>query len=270
MSKIGNAIGEIHRINEIATRDQWMNRLHPLVKFVITIFYIVLVISFPKYDFVGLLGMFIYPLTLFLLADLSFPDAVKRVKFLLPLLLLISLPNPILDKNIILLDGLRISGGVLSMLTLLLKGIYTILASYLLIATTTMESICYALRLLHVPKIIVTQILLSYRYLTLLLEEVNRITQAYALRAPKQKGIHYKAWGSLTGQLLLRSMDHAETVYEGMLLRGFNGEYNEGKKKTGSTLANWIYLLLWLFLLTIFRICPVLLIVGKITGGIFS
>ncbi|MDY4970728.1 MAG: energy-coupling factor transporter transmembrane component T, partial [Lachnospiraceae bacterium] len=68
------------------------------------------------------------------------------------------------------------------MFTLILKGIFTVLAAYLLIATTTIEKICYALHLLHVPGILITQFLLTYRYVTVLLKEVNRITQAYSLR----------------------------------------------------------------------------------------
>lgn len=76
------------------------------------------------------------------------------------------------------------------MFMLMLKGIFAVLASYLLIATTTLEQICYALQLLHVPQIMVPQVMLTGRYLTLLLAEVNRTTQAYALRAPNQKGVH--------------------------------------------------------------------------------
>lgn len=34
MSKIGNAIYEIHHMETIASRDQWVNQIHPLVKFV--------------------------------------------------------------------------------------------------------------------------------------------------------------------------------------------------------------------------------------------
>ena len=58
-----------------------------------------------------------------------------------------------------------------------------------------------------------------------MLEEVSIMTQSYSLRAPGQKGIHISAWGSFLGQLLLRSMDRAESRYHSMLLRGFRGEY---------------------------------------------
>ena len=51
------------------------------------------------------------------------------------------------------------------------------------------------------------------------------MTTAYSLRAPGQKGVHVSAWGSFLGQLLLRSMDRAQELYESMQLRGFHGEY---------------------------------------------
>jgi cobalt/nickel transport system permease protein len=67
--------------------------------------------------------------------------------------------------------------------------------------------------------------LLTYRYVAVMMEEVSVMTEAYHLRAPGQKGIHISAWGSFLGQLLLRSMDRAEDLYESMQLRGFRGEF---------------------------------------------
>lgn len=61
-----------------------------------------------------------------------------------------------------------------------------------------------ALRMLRIPQILVTQLLLIYRYLTLLLKQADEIAQAYSLRAPQQNGLHISVWGSLVGQLLLR------------------------------------------------------------------
>lgn len=56
------------------------------------------------------------------------------------------------------------------------------------------------------------------------------VVQAYELRAPGQKGIHFKVWGSLMGQMLLRSMDRAEVIYESMCLRGFDGVFRLKKR----------------------------------------
>lgn len=270
MSKIGSAIQEIHRIDAIATRDQWMNNLHPLVKLVLTVSYIALVTSFSKYDVVGLAGMIVYPIAGFMLSELSFWDSVKRLRLVLPLVCLLGILNPFFDKNVLLIGGVRVSAGVLSMITLMLKGVFSVLASYLLIATTSVEKLCYALRLLHIPQGIITQFMLTYRYITVLLEEADRITQAYALRAPKQKGVHFKVWGSLTGQLLLRSMDRAGTVYESMLLRGYSGDYRYMREALAVRGQDIAYGLFWLCVIVLFRAYPVVLVIGNLAGGMFA
>lgn len=270
MSKIGNAIYEIHHMDTLASRDQWVNRLHPLVKFIVTIGYIAAVVSFQKYDVIGLAGMILYPIAGFMLSELSFWDSIKRLRLVLPLICLLGVLNPLFDKNRILIAGATVSAGVLSMLTLIGKGLLSVLASYLLIATTSVDKLCYAFRTLHMPKAMVTQFMLTYRYITVLLEEADRITQAYALRAPKQRGIHFKVWGSLTGQLLLRSMDRANTVYESMLLRGYEGDYRYMRERLALRSRDVAYLLFWIGMIVLFRAYPVVLIVGNLMGRMFA
>jgi len=253
MSKMTGAIYEIHQIDEIAQRKNWINDIHPLIKLIVTIGYILCVVSFHKYDLTGLIIMAVYPASLFILGDLSFLGSIRKLRIVLPLVCAVGIWNPFFDKQpMMLLGAFTITGGMISMVTLMLKGILSVLASYLFIATTTIEKICYALKLLHVPTILVTQILLTYRYISILLSEANRIMTAYLLRAPGQKGIHFKVWGSLAGQLLLGSMDRASRVYESMSLRGYNGTfYFRGKKAIGKN--DIFYLLIWILIIGVLR-----------------
>ena len=112
------------------------------------------------------------------------------------------------------------------MLTLMLKGVFCLMASFLLMAATPIDSLCAALRKLHVPKMLVTLLLLTYRYVGVMTEELAVMTEAYHLRAPGQKGIHISAWGSFLGQLLLRSMDRAQELYSSMQLRGYRQQFH--------------------------------------------
>lgn len=270
MSKISNAIYEIHYMDMIAARDQWVNKIHPLVKFVLTVIYISTVVSFQKYDFIGLAGMAIYLIAGFILAELSLKECLKRLRIVLPLVCVVGIANPFFDRIPVELGAIHINAGVISMVTLMMKGIFAVMASYILIATTSIEKICYTLRLLHVPKILVTQILLTYRYITVLLGEVNRITQAYSLRAPNQKGVHFKVWGSLTGQLLLRSIDRANDVFESMTLRGYNGEFRYVGEKIHVRWQDILYLAIWLGIIFLLRKIPVIIAVGNLVGGMFG
>ena len=61
MNKLGNALYEIHHMDMLAAKDQWVNKIHPLVKLVLTIVFLTVTMSFPKYDLTGLLRMGIYP-----------------------------------------------------------------------------------------------------------------------------------------------------------------------------------------------------------------
>lgn len=145
----------------------------------------------------------------------------------LPLVCMVGLANPFLDAKVLLYLGtIPITGGIVSMLTLMLKGVFSLMASFLLIATTSIDSLCAGLRKLHVPEILTTLLLLTYRYIGLMIEQVSIMTESYALRAPNQTGIHVSAWGSFLGQLLLRSQDRAQELYESMLLRGFTGAFH--------------------------------------------
>lgn len=269
MNKIGNAIYEIHTMDTLAARDQWVNRIHPLVKFILTVCYIAAVVSFSKYDVIGLAGMVIYPIAVFILSELSFRDSIKRLRVVLPFICFVGILNPFLDQNTVLFAGVEISAGILSMITLILKGVFSVLASYLLIATTSVDKLCYAFRLLHIPGAVVTQYMLTYRYIAVLLEEVNRITQAYVLRAPGQKGIHFKVWGSFAGQLLLRSMDRANNVYESMLLRGYRSDYRYMRERIAIRPQDIMYLVFWMGMFVLFRLYPVMWIIGNLAGGMF-
>lgn len=249
MSRLRTALYEIHHMDEMAAREIWLNQIHPLAKLLVTVVFIAVTVSRSKYDVSGVLRMGIYLIVVYILGEISFMDSLKRLRLILPFVCLVGIFNPIFDRHAYLVLGsFVVTSGMVSMVTLILKGVYSVFAAYALIASTSIEKICYALRMLHVPKIIVTQILLTYRYITVLLGEANAMTQAYGLRAPRQKGVYFKVWGSLSGQLLLRSIDRANEVYESMVLRGYRGDFQYAKVESFH-MKDYGYLLIWLVVL---------------------
>ncbi len=231
MSVIEKNLREINKLQDLQQRSHWMNNLHPLGKLLVSVIYIFTVASVNKYDITHLILLSVYLVFSFAMGELSVKEGLYRMRLIIPLVAFVGLFNPFFDRQILFnIGSVGVSGGVLSMITLVIKGLYTVLAVYLLIATTSIDDICYALSCLHVPRLIVIVVMLIYRYFDVMAREADRIMTAYMLRAPSQKGIHYKAWGTLVGQWLLRSMDKAEMVYESMLLRGFTGDFRIRKK----------------------------------------
>lgn len=226
MDRLSHAQTELNEMGMLSDKNSFIHELHPLSKLLVTILYIVIVVSFSKYDCNKIMIMLLYLVILFQIADIPIRLCFYRLRMILPLLCAVGLANPFFDHIPLLQFGnITITGGIISMITLMLKGIFSLMASFLLIATTPIDAICASLRKLHMPETFTTLLLLTYRYIGVMMQELSVMFQAYRLRAPGQKGIHFSAWGSFLGQLLLRSMDKAKEIYNSMILRGFCDEF---------------------------------------------
>ena len=172
MRKINKALQELDKLSQKVSENNWLNNIHPLVKFILTLLYISITVSFSKYDFYEILSLSIFPLIIFLSGVLSFREAIYRLRLILPLIIIIGIFNPIFDKTVLYsFYGLKITRGMISFVTLLLKGFLSVLMSYIFIASTSIEKLCYALQIIHFPKILITEILLIYRYISVFLEK---------------------------------------------------------------------------------------------------
>lgn len=227
MNRMQKALRELNEMDALAARTSPIHALHPVAKLFATVAYMVTALSFDKYDLTGLLPMALWPVVLFQVSGTAVKTCLYKLRFVMPLVMAVGLFNPLFDRAIVLrLGAFAVSGGAVSMVTLMLKGLFCLSASFLLIATTPIDHLCAALRKLRVPGLMVTLLLLTYRYVGVMTEELAIMTDAYRLRAPNQRGIHISAWGSFLGQLLLRSMDRAQELYASMLLRGYHQRFH--------------------------------------------
>lgn len=263
MPNIMNSLYNMRILDDLARKETTIHRLHPLAKLLTTVSYLTVVVSFGKYEISGLIPLLFYPVMVFVLAELPVGPIIKRMLLASPLIIGIGILNPFFDHQIFLLSGIEISRGWITFLSLLIKSALTVSAALLLIATTGMDRLAGALRMLKVPRIFVIQLLLTYRYISVLMEEVARTLRAYSLRAPEQKGIHRSAWGSLAGQLLLRTFDRAQRIYEAMCLRGFTGEYHTGNY---GKIIVWdlTYIVGWVLFFIATRIYNIPMLIGSL------
>ena len=265
MNKMDKALHELAEMDELAARSSPIHDLSATAKLLTTIAYIVTAVSFDKYDLSGLVPLVLWPVLLFQLSGIPVRTCFYKLRIVLPLVMAVGLFNPFFDRAPLLqLGSLAVSGGVVSMLTLMLKGVLCLMASFLLMATTPIDCLCASLRTLRVPKTLVTLLLLTYRYVGVMTEELAVMTDAYHLRAPGQKGIHVSAWGSFLGQLLLRSMDRAQELYASMLLRGYHDHFHYAPVKP-FTEKDAVYLAVCLGCFALLRFVPV----AALLGGLF-
>ena len=226
MNEVERAVGQLTRMEDLQALASPLHQLAPLAKLLAVLLYLILVISFGKYDLGRLFPMVLYPVILYTLSGIDIGLCFYRLRMVLPLVMAAGLLNPFFDRSPVAAVGsFVVTGGMISMAVLMLKGVFCLMASFWLMAATSLDAVCGALRLLHVPDFLVTLLLLTFRYIGVMAEELSVMSDAYHLRAPRQKGIAFSAWGSFLGQAFLRSADRAEELYEAMLLRGYHGDF---------------------------------------------
>lgn len=269
MPKMTNSLNNIWLLDDLAQKETSIHKMHPFAKLVTTLVYLVAVISFGRYDIGSLLPYVFYPVIIIALAELPVIPILKRVLLVEPFIIGIGILNPLFDNHTVILGGAEVSCGWITFLSIFMKCGLTVVVSILLVATTGMDKLAAALRMLKIPRLFVLQLLLTYRYILVLIEEVFRMQRAYSLRAPGQKGIHVSVWGSFAGQLILRTYERAQCVYQSMSLRGFTGEYNTGKISRIS-FKDFAYFAGWSLFFIIARIYNIPMLIGLLFTGVIK
>ncbi|MEZ0537860.1 cobalt ECF transporter T component CbiQ [Caldicellulosiruptoraceae bacterium PP1] len=269
MSFTNNGINRLNLFDELSNRNIYINKIHPLVKLFLTLMYISFVMSFDKYSIERLMPFIFYPIYIFAISDIPAKPLIKIILFSSPIILGIGIFNPIFEKTIAFnIFGVPISYGWISFFSLIIKYFLTIIATLLLLSTTSIDKLAYSLKKIRLPDILILQFVMTYRYINLLLDEVARSINAYKLRAANSKGIMYKAWGSFAGGILIRSFDRAQRVYNAMKLKGFNNRFVIGIKEKIDK-KDIIYLLSWSIFFVIIRFVNVTLLIGNFINALF-
>ena len=263
------AIYNIRLMDDLARGETCVHRRHPLAKLVATVGFLIAVISLDKYEVSNLIPFVFYPLLLLIFSEIPAGPVINRILIVEPFIIALGIFNPIFDRQDVLIGAINISAGWLAFLSILIKGSLTVAAVVLLLATTGMERLTAAFRMLHIPRIFVLQLLLTYRYISLLAEEVGRLLRAHELRTPGHKGVAPAAWGSLAGGLLLRSFDRAQRIYQAMCLRGFDGDYNVGRVPSMNA-TDIVYMAVWLLVFAVARYYNVAVLFGTLLRGMLG
>lgn len=224
MPRIDAALGDIGALDSLAALDSPVHRLDPRAKLLATAAFLVTAVSFPRYELAELMPLFLYPAALMAAGGIPLRALGRYLLLASPFAVMVGLFNPLLDRQIAAhWGGLAVSGGWLSFLSILARSALTVSAAMLLLAATGYAPLCAAMGRLGLPRLLVAQFLLLYRFIFVLAGEAARMTRAHELRSGSGRGAALRVWGSLAGQLLLRAHDRALRLHAAMLARGFDG-----------------------------------------------
>ena len=144
---------------------------------------------------------------------------IKRVKWVLPFLIFIFV-GLILGRGLNHLHDSLYFGGAVS-----LKALTSITATFLVLGTQSLENFFKGLSQIKLPKVIVSILFLTYRYVYLFRDVFQDTYRALVSRGfcntfSKQT---MKVYGEMTGTLFIKALDRSEIVLKSMEARGFDG-----------------------------------------------
>ena len=120
--------------------------------------------------------------------------------------------------------------GIEFFTSVLLKSWASVTAAVLLTSTTPALGLLSALRALKLPAILVSVVMLMYRYLFVLVDEAQRMLRARSARSAaigsgSGGSVVWRARsaGGMAGSLFIRTLDRSERIYMAMLARGYDG-----------------------------------------------
>lgn len=222
MSRLEHAILALQQMQ--TTHCDTARSLPPVSAIVVTVAYLVAMLSVPVYHIGMLLWFALYPIVASPLAGSSFVSVLGRSLYALPFIALIGIFNPVFDTVPALTVGsVTLSRGWVTFASIILRGLMSVQAIVILINACGFVGLCRGLRSLGVPAFLVTQLLMVNRYMTVMLTELLTMKRARESRSYGKPKLPLRMWGQLTGQLFLRTVARAERINRAMLARGFNG-----------------------------------------------
>lgn len=152
------------------------------------------------------------------LAETPLSYLARRLVVFLPFLALLAISLP-------LSQGFRTGGELAAAIAF--RGLISFLAALWLTRVVSFDELILTLRKIHVPELLLSVMLLSYRYLFVLWEELERMQTARAARTvqPRPLFARWRLAVQLIGMLLVRALTRAERVHDSMCARGWDGRH---------------------------------------------
>jgi cobalt/nickel transport system permease protein len=269
MRSVDGALLDFRRLERLADLDSPLHHVDARAKILVTLTFIVCVVSLGRYELAALFPFFVFPILMIAGGGLPVRYLLSKILLVIPFVLCVGLFNPLLDREILAVFGpLRISAGWFSFASIVLRSLLTVAAALILVSLTGFPELCRGLASLGMPKVFVTQLLFLYRYLFVLAEEAARLKLARDQRCFGGHGSGITSFGPLAGHLLLRSWERAERVYRAMLSRGFSGEF-KGRRSSSFGRGDALFLLGWGLVLIAIRLCDPARLLGLLLTGRF-
>ncbi|MDO5116835.1 MAG: cobalt ECF transporter T component CbiQ [Synergistaceae bacterium] len=265
MADLRASVYEIYSLEQLAGGGSVIHTLDARAKLAGTFFYIVSVMSFNRHELFGLAPFVLYPAVVLALAGIPAGMIFRRSLAALPFCLFAGISSLFFDRRLLFtIGGFGVTAGWAALFAILFRSLLCVSAVLILVAVTPFRELTGGLRRLHLPVLFISVFEMTYRYLGTLAGEALSMYRGYSLRAGVKKGVEMRDMGSFAGQLLLRSFDRAERVYQAMKCRGYQGAPPPGERGKALKSRDIVFLLLLCGSSLLFRMVNFPLLIGRL------
>lgn len=255
-NKLQQVLCELDAMERTARMQSPLHCLDARAKLIVTVVFLVTMLSVPLTKLSELLLYFVFPLVTAARGGLNYLQIFRRSLIVLPFVTFIGVFNLFYDREPVFRIGmLVVTSGWISFLSIILRGLLSVQALLILVYSTGYYRICRSMQRLGVPSVFTTQLLFVYRYIYVLVDESLAMSRARDARSFGRKSYPLKVWGTLIGQLLIRTFDRAELISRAMLARGFTGTIPADiYPRTTWKMRDTLFLVLWSAALILIRV----------------
>lgn len=223
-----------------------------LTLLLVTLVFALILASFGRHSFFSMLPLSAYPIYLMSLTGMS---ARRLLRKLLPLslfIIFIGVWNVFSDRSAIVLFGVTIRAGWLSLAAIILKFLLTSGAVLAMFALTGFDAICRAFASLSFPQFLTDQLFLFYRHIALISDETRNIIRARLFRGGR---ITVSQSGNICGPLILRSAARSRRIHSALACRGCADViYTKKRTRTRMGFSDKIFGVAWIALFLAVRL----------------
>lgn len=204
-----------------------IHQLDPRAKLVGLVVLIVVCVTTPPDLYAAFAAYLGLELVLVLMSRLPWKHVLKRMLIVLPFILVVAVFLPFFSKGggSYNLGPLTVSShGLMVLWNVTIKSTVSVLAIILLSSTTPFPELLKGMERLRIPHLMTTLLSFMYRYIFVLMDELQRMRRARDSRGWSGKWLwQVKVIGHMIAALFLRSYERGERVYAAMLARGYDG-----------------------------------------------
>lgn len=256
MSRLQYVLSELDALERSAGRRSLLQGFDARAKLLVTVVFLVSMLSVPLVRPSEILLFALFPIVTAAMGGLSYGTLFRRSLVVLPFVAFVGVFNLFYDREPAFAVGaLVVTRGWVTFLAIILRGLLSVQALLVLISGTGFYRLCRAMQRLGVPSLFTTQLLFVYRYVYVLIEEAMAMQRARDARSFGRKSYPLRVWGTLVGQLLIRTFDRAERIGRAMLARGFTGRIpDDAAGHTAWSRRDTLFLAAWSVLLILMRV----------------